>query len=122
MERSSDFPIDHEITDAIILERHEGKRRTNVPHRVVHHSPDGYEWGYGGSGPADLALNILEAVLISLNYKGNRTSCHKGSCFKEAWRLHQYFKWEFIANAPSEGKRIPYPTIVDWIKERSKLI
>jgi Family of unknown function (DUF6166) len=23
---------------------------------VVQHSPDGYEWGYGGSGPAELAL------------------------------------------------------------------
>ena len=23
------------------------------------HSPTGYEWGYGGSGPADLALSIL---------------------------------------------------------------
>src|SRR5262245_32530261 len=28
---------------------------TNVPHLVVHHSPDGFEFGYGGSGPADLA-------------------------------------------------------------------
>ena len=25
----------------------------------VWHSPTGFEWGYGGSGPADLALNIL---------------------------------------------------------------
>ena len=26
---------------------------------VVHHSPTGLEWGYGGSGPADTALSIL---------------------------------------------------------------
>jgi hypothetical protein len=25
----------------------------------IRHSPDGFNWGYGGSGPADLALNIL---------------------------------------------------------------
>ena len=26
---------------------------------IDYHSPDGFEWGYGGSGPADLALAIL---------------------------------------------------------------
>lgn len=26
---------------------------------VNRHSPDGFEWGYSGSGPADLALSIL---------------------------------------------------------------
>ena len=26
---------------------------------VTYHSPDGIEWGYPGSGPADLALSIL---------------------------------------------------------------
>lgn len=33
---------------------------TNVPHLVVYYSPSGYEMGYVGNGPADLALNILE--------------------------------------------------------------
>ena len=35
----------------------------NVPVRVMHHSPSGIEWGYAGSGPADLALNILDLYL-----------------------------------------------------------
>ena len=30
---------------------------------VVLHSPTGFGWGYGGSGPADLALSILCAEL-----------------------------------------------------------
>ena len=29
-----------------------------LKHRV-YHSPDGFNWGYGGSGPADLAISIL---------------------------------------------------------------
>jgi ribosomal protein S27AE len=29
-----------------------------LQHRV-RHSPDGFEWGYGGSGPADTARSIL---------------------------------------------------------------
>ncbi len=31
-------------------------------HHVVRHSPTGIEWGYGGSGPSDLALSVLTAV------------------------------------------------------------
>jgi len=34
---------------------------TNVPRLISRHSPTGFAWGYGGSGPADLALNICEA-------------------------------------------------------------
>jgi len=29
---------------------------------VVRHSPTGMEWGYNGSGPADLALSIVAAL------------------------------------------------------------
>ena len=30
---------------------------------VINHSPDGFNWGYGGSGPAQLALAILIEVM-----------------------------------------------------------
>lgn len=36
-----------------------GEIREPLRHRIVYHSPTGFEWGYAGSGPADLALNIL---------------------------------------------------------------
>lgn len=56
----------------------------NYPLRhVVRHSPTGFQWGYGGSGPADLALSIL-------------TNCLGP---KKADKLYQEFKWEFIAPA-----------------------
>jgi len=31
----------------------------SVSQKLRNHSPDGFEWGYGGSGPAQLALAIL---------------------------------------------------------------
>jgi hypothetical protein len=31
----------------------------NPRHDLYNHSPDGFEWGYSGSGPAQLALAIL---------------------------------------------------------------
>jgi len=33
---------------------------TNVPYLVLHHSPTGFSWGYMGSGPTDLGLNLGE--------------------------------------------------------------
>jgi len=30
------------------------------------HSPDGFEWGYGGSGPAQLALAIYQDFKLAL--------------------------------------------------------
>lgn len=56
---------------------------------VYNHSPDGFEWGYGGSGPAQLAL----AILLDLYAK------------EEALRAYQEFKWKFVAKAPKEGFR-----------------
>jgi hypothetical protein len=34
-------------------------RPLNLRHDLRNHSPDGAEWGYGGSGPAQLALALL---------------------------------------------------------------
>lgn len=54
---------------------------------VYNHSPDGFAWGYGGSGPAQLALAILLA----------------SGCSKELALAHyQDFKWEFLANLPRD--------------------
>ena len=37
----------------------DNSHQTHPLRHVVKHSPDGFQWGYGGSGPADLALSIL---------------------------------------------------------------
>lgn len=86
----------------IIMRREGGEAVINVAHRIVHHSPTGFEWGYYGSGPADAALNIL-AVFVD---------------GKTAWRLHQRFKEEFIANVPREGGTIQAERIREWILAR----
>jgi hypothetical protein len=50
--------------------------------RVRDHSPDGFNWGYGGSGPAQLALALL------LDVTGKRDL---------AVRHYQAFKWHVVA-------------------------
>ena len=37
----------------------DNSRSTHPLRHIVKHSPDGFQWGYHGSGPADLALSIL---------------------------------------------------------------
>lgn len=49
--------------------------------KYYNHSPDGFNWGYGGSGPAQLAL----AIILKLNGRAEG---------------YQEFKWKTIAAIP----------------------
>jgi len=49
------------------------------------HSPAEFEWGYGGSGPAQLALALLADHLENE---------------QEALNLYQRFKWRVVAQLP----------------------
>ena len=51
---------------------------------LVNHSPSGFEWGYGGSGPAQLAFAILFD-----HYGGDKVQTES---------QYQMFKFAFIAN------------------------
>lgn len=91
--------------------------KTNVPHLVVHHSPTGFEFGYGGSGAADLALNACQLYLNIVHYTGAKTKCFDGVCWKLAWFLHQEFKREFVERANwRKGATIPFEQIDRWMK------
>lgn len=61
-----------------------------LPH-LVYHSPDGFEWGYGGSGPSDLARSIVGDVM---DWKDPHPA------------LYQMVKWKLIANMPHKGGEI----------------
>ena len=91
-----------------------GQCLTNVPHLVVHHSPNGFEFGYAGSGPADLALNVCQHYLNSIGYHGEKTDCFDGTCWSLAWILHQDFKRDFIASVPRTGATISFETMKAW--------
>lgn len=95
---------------------------TNVPHLATHHSPTGFEYGYMGSGPADLALNIVEAVLKAEQYTGTRSAplWDGRTVFQASYRIHQVFKSVFIAPLSREVEThiIPYERVKTWIIER----
>lgn len=84
----------------------------NLPHRTVH-SPTGFSYGYGGSGPADLALSILDAALLD----DKRTRISRGTVKLSAWALHQRFKWEFVAKWPqSKPVSMTVGDVRNWAK------
>jgi hypothetical protein len=66
--------------------------------KIYNHSPDGFNWGYCGSGPAQLALAIL------MRFTGMQT----------ALRLHQKFKFEVIAKLPQGDFELDLD-IREWI-------
>lgn len=67
---------------------------------IRNHSPDGAEWGYGGSGPAQLSLALLADVVGDY----------------DAEELYQRFKREVVARFPHEGFAITAEAIEEWAR------
>src|SRR5262245_8383263 len=66
--------------------------------QIVNHSPDGFEWSYHGSGPAQLALAILlehfvtrfdshEAIAKAINYHQDFKNLTVAN-FAESWQIN----------------------------------
>lgn len=70
---------------------------------LISHSPNGFELGYAGSGPAQLALAILADAL-----KDDQL----------AIRLHQRFKFDFIASANKNHFEVFREDVLDWAAEQ----
>jgi len=70
--------------------RETGKPDMPLKH-VLRHSPDGFEWGYGGSGPADLALAILREVF-----------CIDPKCKELADKYYLRFKVAVVQKLPRD--------------------
>jgi hypothetical protein len=70
--------------------------------KVRNHSPTGFEWGYGGSGPAQLAL----AILLEETSR------------EEAEDAYQDFKWEHVGHFPKWGWSISSAAIRAWLDTR----
>ena len=65
------------------------------------HSPDGFEWGYGGSGPAQLAL-ALAADLLGDD--------------EAALGVYQWLKFRVVARLAAEGWTLTEVELGDVIR------
>lgn len=75
---------DHDA-HVVVLGDDKGVRALPLRLDLDNHSPTGFNWGYGGSGPAQLALALLADALEDDTL---------------AIVLHQRFKWKYIASIP----------------------
>jgi hypothetical protein len=70
---------------------------------VWNHSPDGFAWGYNGSGPAQLALALLLQAGLHPDV---------------AVRLHQQFKREFIVARPQDESWAFDMDVLAWARSK----
>ena len=68
------------------------------------HSPSGYEWGYGGSGPAQLALAVLADVLADDDL---------------ARQLHQLLKRDIVAHLAHDYWTFGEEDVIAWVRDRT---
>ena len=66
---------------------------------VCRHSPTGFEFGYGGSGPADLALSMLSAAVVK----------------SVADEYYQAFKAAAVARATGQRWQMTIGQIRQWV-------
>ena len=85
--------------DVVLWRTLEGEAHASIPH-ATRHSPTGIEWGYGGSGPADLARSILLALVDE----------------PTADALYQRFKQDVVATVPKTGGVLRAADVRAWVE------
>lgn len=74
----------------------------NPRYDLRNHSPDGFEWGYGGSGPAQLALAIC---------------CDHLGDDELAQRVYQAFKFRVIGRLEQDLWQLPEREVKEAIEQ-----
>jgi len=81
----------------------------------VRHSPSGFSWGYGGSGPAETARCIL-ADFLDIAPLDKPAGVFGPGSLPEIDMLYQQFKFDVIASLPQGlGWTITGATIAEWL-------
>lgn len=80
-----------------------------TPHKswkLRNHSPDGFNWGYGGSGASQLALAILLELMDD----------------ERAQENYQQFKWDIITTLPQGVDfKIPMSAVYAWVEAHTEI-
>jgi hypothetical protein len=85
--------------DVVLWRTLEGEAHASIPH-AARHSPTGIEWGYGGSGPADLARSVLLALTDE----------------QTANALYHRFLHEVVASVPEAGGVLRAADVRRWVE------
>lgn len=103
--KRSGSPLNDTIT--VTVKFADGVQRPLSPRfDLANHSPTGFEWGYGGSGPAQLALAILAHALQD---------------DARAKQLYQRFKFARVAGFAKEGWAMTEAEVLAWVAKEESL-
>lgn len=96
--------------DNIVVMSIDGEVWANVPLYLdeVNHSPTGFEWGYYGSGPSQLAYAILRS------YFEIEDKLDIPTAISQAKRHYMRFKGEFVAKFGEEWE-LTSPWLEVWL-------
>jgi len=124
-----DLEFDPVRMDIVCKRDEDGTPHFNIYPVIRHHSPDGFEWGYAGSGPTDFALNVLDLFLRHEGYKpnisitnhviknGKRVAPFRKKVVYKAIQWRGQFRDRFIATLPKKGGTVTGKRIRNWIHE-----
>lgn len=97
-------PVSHHCVVRVIID---GYADYLLPPRndIRNHSPDGFEWGYGGSGPAQLALALVadcrgEEYAVPQIYQ--RVKLFVSKLPRDGWKLTEQEVFALVACAVNE--------------------
>lgn len=114
-----DLPFHPEHKDIICRRDPDGVKHFNIFQVFRHHSPSGFEWGYGGSGPADFALNIIELFMRERGFPQKVRIWDGNKITRETQMLYQDFKRSrLFGSLPHRGGTIKGDDIRTWITRR----
>ena len=80
---------------------------------LIEHSPDGFEWGYGGSGPAQLALAIIADTLRD-------RMPNKAEADRMTMTVYQDFKMHIIQGLSYNTWQLEQDAVFNWFLEHVK--
>lgn len=97
--------------DNIVIMSTDGELWANVPLYLdeINHSPTGFEWGYYGSGPSQLAYAILRS------YFELEDKLDIPTAISQAKRHYIRFKQEFVAKWHGEEWELTSPWLELWL-------
>jgi hypothetical protein len=90
---------------AVVVSDEGGCRGLDPRFDLRNHSPTGFEWGYGGSGPAQLALALAADVL------GDDEA---------ALDVYQRLKFRVVGRLPSDGWTLTEVELAETIRSLAR--
>lgn len=117
-----DYPGDTASRSHIIVVRYDDESGAYMGMRMLshveRHSPDGMNWSYGGSGPADLALSILADHFGEIQQARRSRAQFLSDKPLNCLRFYQKFKRAFVARWPALTFTISSRNIAEWIQDQ----